>query len=487
MARAMSTVRVLAVAACIAVSGAIIRASEADALGFRGDVRMTASYLDYRVLRRESIPESEVPGDAVVRVLPDGTVVYCIPDGDCYSYRAAGTESSTPMSQEVRVSAWARGGIAARAHVRTRLGTDGFWPRSSEPFLVVTAYSELDRARYRVRVGRQEKGGGLGFYRFDGASASLEAVDRVHIEGFAGRSLGRAATTPGVGDLLEENDELAPDEPSLLWGFQAGFAPWRGLSGSALYQREERFDGSGLYSERAALDARWSARRSAADLSLDWDFAIAEMTETRLRFAQGISRDVSLRLEGRRYQPTFDLWTIWTAFSPVAFLEERGAVSWAVWRGLLIEIEEAYRDYEDTSTESEAFPIEADGWRFVASAHWNSARWSSTAAYQRLQGFGAFKSAVDASVRRRIGERAHLGAYGSGTLQFGEFRLGERVIWGGGLEGFAAAGRLGLEARGGIDRHRFENRPGFEPVTQWRGTLAITLDFGKDPGEAAWR
>jgi hypothetical protein len=472
---------------CVAAAATTLAASESRAIGVRGDVRMTASYVDHRLLLRESIPESEVEGDGVVRRLPDGTTVYCIPGEDCYWYRAAGTESSIPMTQEVRASAWARGGIAARAHVRTRLGTEGFWPRSSERFLAVTAYAELDRARYRVRAGRQEKWGGLGSYRFDGASVSFEALEGVQIEGFVGRSLGRAATTPGIGDLLEDADDLAPDEPSVLWGFQAGFAPWRGLSGSAIYQREERFDGPGLYSERAALDARWSARRTSADLSLDWNFAITEMTEARLRLAQGISRDVSLRLEGRRYQPSFDLWTIWNVFSPIAYLEERGAVSWALRPGLLIEIEEAYRNYEDTSTESEAYPIETDGWRFLGSAHWNSGRWSSTAAYRLHQGFGAFKSAVDASVRHRIGARAHVGAFGSGTQQFAEFRSGEHVMWGGGVEGRAAAGRLGVEARAGVDRHRFEDRPRYEPVTQWRGTLALTFDFGKDPGEGQWR
>ena len=486
MAATVSTVRALA-AVCVAVLGTILFASEPEAAGMRGDVRMTASYLDYRVLVRESIPESEVEGDGVVRRLPDGTTVYCIPDGDCYAYRAAGTESSVPMTQEVRASAWARGGIAARAHLRTRLGTDSFWPRSSERFLVVTAYSELDRARYRVRVGRQEMWSGLGTYRFDGAAASLETWDAVHIQAFVGRSLGRAATTPGIGDLLQNADDLAPDEESVLWGFEAGFAPWRGLSGSAIYQREERFDEAGLYSERAALDARWSARRTAVDLSLDWDFALAEMTEARLRLAQGITRDVSFRLEGRRYQPSFDLWTIWNVFSPVAYREERAAVSWALWRGLRVEIEEAYRDCDDTSTESEAFPIETDAWRFLGSAQWNSARWSGTAAYRLHQGFGAFKSAVDASVRRRIGDRAHIGAFGSGTQQFDEFRSGEQVIWGGGVEGRAAAGRVGVEARGGIDRHGFYDRPGYEPVTQLRGTLAITLAFGQDPGEAQWR
>jgi hypothetical protein len=472
---AMSTAAAVLAAGCLLASGAC-------AQGVRGELSATASYVEYRTVVRESIPESQVPGTGVTRVLPDGTVVTCVPGGDCYYYRAGGINGASPVTQDLRLTAWpGYRGVSAQVHLRGRYGSDDFWPRSSQEFEALAAYVDFERRQVRVRAGRQPRASGLGFHRFDGAAVLWRGLGPLRVEGFAGRSLAGALNEYRSGDLLADADELAPDTGSMLWGAEGKLRLGRRFSSSLLYQREVRTDGDDLYTERVAFDARWSPPELTAEVSVDYDVAFDAFNEARLRLKRPLARTVYLSSELRHYEPFFELWTIWGAFSPVGYDEGRLSAFWEPRSGLSLSAGASYRDYEDTDVGVDFAPIEGDGWRAHLGASWVRREWLAAGTYSLYTGFGAYQSSVDASVGRHFGDRYYLGVYGSGTQQFAEYRFGDGTTFGGGFESRVQVQNTSLDLGLGVYRQTFDNRPGYDDYNQVRGRLGVTMEFGTEP------
>jgi hypothetical protein len=469
-------------AALSAIAGLLLVAAPATAQGLRGELRATAAYLDYRTVVRDSVPESEVPGDGPWRRLPDGTPVVCVPGQFCYWYRAGEMAEATPYTQDLRLTAWPGWrGVSARAHLRGRLGSDAFWPTSSERVAAVELYADFERPDFRVRGGRQRRDGALGAYPFDGAAFLWKGTAPFRVELYAGRSLGRALSQTYTGSLLAEADDLAPDEPAWLFGGTATWRPGRRFSTGFVYQRELRSDRAGLYSERAALDAVLRVGRGTLEASTKFDVAAAEVNDLRVAAKTPIGRRLDAALEGRFHRPFFDLWTIWGAFSPVGYAEGRAALWYAATPELRLEASGAYRDYEDTDTGIEFAPIEGDGLRLAGGARWTRVDWTLSALARLNRGYGAYRSSIDLSMERRFGPRTAFGVYGLGTQQFTEFRFGDGRSRGVGVSGRWGTGSIDLDGRLALYRHSFENRPGYPDYDQWRGTLGLTWRFGTEP------
>lgn len=452
------------------------------AQGVRGELSATASYLEYRTVVRETIPESLVPGDGITRVLDDGTVVTCVPGGDCYYYRAGDVSGVSPLTQDLRLTAWpGYRGVSGHVHLRGRYGSDALWPRSSQRFEALSAYVDFQRRAYRVRAGRQPRMSGLGLYRFDGASVLWRGWKGLRVEAFAGRSLGGSLDQYRTGSLLADADRFAPDTGSILWGIEGKARLGRRLSGSLLYQRELRTDRMDMYTERVAFDGRWTGRPLTADLSLRYDVAFGQFNEARLRLQRPVSRTVVVAGDLRHYHPFFEYWTIWGAFSPVGYNEGRLSAFWRVRPGLRLTAGASYRDYEDTGVSSDIAPIEGDGWRTHVGASWNRKPWTASGTYSLYTGYGAFRSAVDAVVGRDFGPRIHLGVFGTGTQQFAEFRFGDGRTLGGGVQGRARVRNASVDVSLGLYRQSYDNRPGFDDYNQFRGRIGVTMEFGSEP------
>jgi hypothetical protein len=201
------------------------------------------------------------------------------------------------------------------------------WPRADDAFDAIEAWLEVDRGPVRTRLGRQWAVGGLGVFNYDGASLMLRR-GRARLEAIGGRSLVAGLNEPIAGPELGAIDDLPPDENGWLLGLSAS-APIgsRGTAG-ATWQRVIRADRAGLYSERVAADGSWRAFGGSADVSLAWDVSAREVNEASLRLARPLRAGLSATLEARRHRPFFEAWTIWGAFSPVAFDEARAGVSW---------------------------------------------------------------------------------------------------------------------------------------------------------------
>ncbi len=468
----------------VALTVVVLGARPLDGQGYRAEVGVWGSYLELRGAARDSLPEAQVPGDGLRRRLADGTLVTCIPQRFCYWYRSRGEESVTVMSQDVRVSAWAGSrvpGLALHVHARGRFGTDDFWPRSSQEVDLITAFLSYERYGFGVKAGRLARFDGLGYRNFDGASVAWYGLEPLRVEAFGGWSLAPNINAPRSGSLLTTADAFAPDDRGLILGVKVGGRLGRTLVGDILYRREIRTDLLALYSERIALDARALLGSVTAEVSAEYDLSYEEVNDARVRVSAPITGGLEFALQARHYTPFFELWTIWGAFSPVGFNEGRGSLLWAVPGGqLVLEAGGAYRKYEETSAGSESLPIKDHGWRAFAGARWEGGGWFADGDYRAETGFGAVRYGGDVGLGRRFGSGSYLALRGSATQTFGEFRLGDQVVTGGGLEGAWRVGDLALSGGAGLYRVTVDESPSTEDWTQARVHGGISYRFGSD-------
>ena len=482
MNRALGRIRLLCGMAAIVTIVASVPTS-LTAQGYRGELRLGGSYLELQTLIRDSLPESQVPGEGTRRRLPNGTVVSCVPGGYCHWYRSNNVESILVSNQDLVLTGWGgMTGLSGHLHLIGRYGTDNFWPLSGQKFAVSAAYLSLDRQAYRIRAGRLFRSDGLGYYNFDGASAMWRGLRSLWIEAYGGRSLLLGANQPVNGSLLEAVDSFAPDAPGLVFGAELGVRAGSIFSGSVMYQRVIRDDWAALYSERATLDARALLGQTILDLAAEYDIAYAEFNEARLRLTTPLPANFEIMAEARHYTPFFQLWTIWSAFSPVGFNEARGSLAWSEPRsGLRLELGGGYRNYEDTSSGVTFAPLRTDGWRLFGTAGWTGGSWFANGSYRAEAGFGASRFGGDAVFGRRFSRDAYVALRGQATQTFGEFRLNEQVVAGGGIDGSYRIGDLSLTGGAGIYNVNNRERPSEGNWTQPRLYLSAGYRFGMEP------
>jgi len=119
-------------------------------------------YIEIRPFMRDSVPESETTGGGLMRQLPDGRVVRCIPgEAWCRDVRPGTPVSTVPVIHDLALSAFGFGrGVQLYSQVRVRsaYGSDpGLWPQGDDQFEVMSLYGEIEREKVRIRAGRQWK------------------------------------------------------------------------------------------------------------------------------------------------------------------------------------------------------------------------------------------------------------------------------------------------------------------------------------------
>ena len=477
------------VVALIAAGAAFV--GSAGAQGVRVNGVSAMQLVDVRPLVEDSVPIGQASGTGPYRLLPDGTVVRCVA-GDAYCrFLSSGTrKTAAPLVQDLRAVVWGLGqGISAQAHVRARgsLGSaDATWPRADDHFDAIEAWLEMDREQWRARLGRQWTTGGLGLYNYDGGSL-LFRPGRARIDVFGGRSLVVGLNEPATGPELGAVDDLPPDEDGWLIGASA-VVPF-GTRGSVAgtYQRVIRADQAALYSERIAGDISWLLFGGSADAALAYDISALEVNDASLQFARPIGRGVAGSVELRRHRPFFDAWTIWGAFSPVAFDEARAELTWRNTAGNIgVDVRGAWRAYGETNAGLESTPLRTDGWRAGAGAEWLPRQaWMFYADYDVDIGFGASRSDIAAGARWMPDESRWLGLVANGLQHIYEFRVGTGRIIGLRLEGGT---RITPDVRlladlALYDHHLTEGAAGPD-WSQRRFSVRLDWTVGRDPGTA---
>ncbi|MEJ2339758.1 MAG: hypothetical protein P8Y15_12825 [Gemmatimonadales bacterium] len=455
------------------------------AQGIRGTVTIDGSFLQMPTMVRDSLPESEVPGDGLVRQLADGTIVSCTIGEFCRWYRQGPQEDAWVTNQELRFTAWGGvRGLSATVALRGRVGTSEIWPRASQEFDALGAYLTYDTRDVRIRGGRIQLTNSLGYYNYDGAAVLWKTLPFLWVEGWAGWSLSPNIDQPRDGDLMQEADIFAPNRRGLIFGAELGARWGRKLAGSVLYQREIRTDRLALYTERLAFDVGVLLGNVSIDAKGKYDMAYADFNDAKLTITTPIAAGFDFSVQGRRYLPFFELWTIWGAFSPVAFNEATGAVRWSSpGIGLSLEAAGGYRKYEDTNAGAQFVQIKDYGWTISGRATWGNHGWYADGGYRAITGFGAVRYGGDLTFGKTFGPRTYVGLRGTSTQNFGEFRVGEQLVQGGGIDGSIALGDVAIIGSYTLYRISYENQPGAEDWTQNRAYVGLQWRFGLAGGD----
>jgi hypothetical protein len=310
----------------------------------------------------------------------------------------------------------------------------------------------------------------------------------IRIEGYGGRSLARGLHEPR-NEVLDGLEDFVLDQDAWLVGGALELEPVSGTVLAGRYQRAIWADGSGLVSERASLDLRTDLLGPVrVDGSLDWDVAFDRLGKSHLRASVPIRpANVTVQANYRHYVPYFELRTIWGFFSPTGYDEGEIRLSWAPLGELSLWGSAALRQYKETDADILPPAEEDDTRRLGVGARWRpgglASRWSVDARYVLEDGFGAFLSHADASVRWQATSELGIRARGTAFQQVEDFRVGEGVVVGGGL-GIDLRLWEGIRFEGGMDVYRqtFENRPSAVDWNQIRAYSSLRIPVGGDPG-----
>lgn len=444
-------------------------------------------YIELRPLTSDSVPAGSTQGTALLRALPDGRVVRCLPgDAYCRDLRPAARVSTIPMVTDLEASAWGFGeGLRLFTQLRLRNGWGSapeLWPQGSRTLEALAAYAELDRGNARVRLGRQWTVSGLGFYNFDGLSAQLRAGRRLTLEAYGGRSLVRGLNESRVSGALESIEALAPPTSGILGGARARYSPAPGTAFSAAYQVESRGRGEGLLSELAVFNAMAPIGRFTTDASLEMDVASAQVNEATLRVRTPALRRATLYGELRRYRPYFELWTIWGAFSPLAYDEARGGITWAPASGTLVLRGETSRRRYERDDAGGFGDYRREGWGVGASGTWTPlAPWRFDASARVETGFGAARREGAAGIARQLANDGFLSLQAVAFQQYFELRLDDGTVLGGEAEAAIPLNeRLRVRASLAVYRHAGARTAAVD-WNQRRASLRLEWNVGSEP------
>jgi len=464
------------------------------AQGVRGTATTTTRYLELRPIIQDTVSRSRVTELPDGRLEFEGRPVTCVTEQPCVFYRPGVTQSATFASQDVGLTAWGFGvtGLSATVLLRARADLAGEfeWPRSDDPFDAVLAYAQYNRGMLRVRLGRQLNVSGLGFAGYDGVNLLAEPIARLSLEGYAGRSLLRGTSEPRD-EALRGVEDFPFDSLSRQFYIFGGAARWEPLVGTALtvrYQREIQGLQGAISAERASFDFSTQLLRPVRlEGAVDYDVAFDRIGKAHLRAqAPLLHSRLILDATARRYQPWFDLFTIWGFFSPVAYDEAELRATWRPLNSLRVWGSAAYRRYQESDAPIVLGGVERESKRGELGAEWvASARLSCDGSYRWERGAGAFLSSGDATVRWSPWNRVAVFANGTAFQQIEEFRVGEGIVTGvGGGAEVELRSRTRLMAGANVYRQDFANRASAADWNQLRAYASLNIGFGEDPGAA---
>lgn len=395
-----------------------------------------------------------------------------------------------PLTQDLNVNVWGLGtGVRLYGEFRGRVSAGEhteLWPQADDPFDVLAAYAEINRAKFRARAGRQWKSSALGFYNFDGASLLVRPSRVISAELYGGWSL-----LPGESDQVTDAaiaaiEPYAPDEKRNLVGGEIKLRFGPRVSLTTLYQREITTDRSAIHSERIAADATLRAGRLVLDGGVESDLANEVINEARARLYLPLGSQFSTALEARRYRPYFDLWTIWGAFNPIGFSEALATASWQARSGnASLRLGGGLRRYNDDNGGVQWERLRDDGWRVLADASITPTRMLTlSGAYRADIGFGASRSQGDVNAQFNINQGSYLGFNVAAFQMINELQISDGTVYGFGTN---AAFKLPRDTRIGwnfaVYRHDNVKPATTTDWSQLRGTLFIEWTVGSNPDQ----
>lgn len=419
-----------------------VGAPRAHAQGYRLRLDNRIQSVAFRGVELDSVPASAtVTGPSGGLYTLDGFSVRCSPGSlFCYFFRTGAEHRAAPAVTGAEITLWGLGvtGLSLYGNVRMAfdLGDADVWPGTHPDVQLLEAFAEYNKEAFAARLGRQVYTSRLGYSGFDGARVTLRDVRRgFDAVGYLGEGLARGIALPVTTKALNPLDDFQPRDRQIVGGASLGYSG-RLADVRLDYQREVDPIPDYFVSERAALATTiHPLRRLALSGGAEYDIA------------QGLwgSADATLRYAGKtwtasaavqRYRPHFELWTIWGAFSPVAYHAVTGAASFSGLPHLQFRVRGTRFWYEETDTDTPLAKVEDHGWRFGFGASWSPlARWSFEVGHDAEFGPGASYGSLDATVTYAPRDQLILSLNGARLTRPLEFRVDEATLHQIGIEG----------------------------------------------------
>ena len=471
------------------VSAALLVAAvplRGEAQDYRIRVDASSQVVSFRGLTADSIAIGlAVPSPSGGLQTPDGHAVRCGAGAYCFYMKPGPALRGMPSTTSASVILWGLGvpGLTFRATGRllADLGPDKVWPGTEPAAQLIQGYFEYQRSLLTARAGRQLVASRLEHLGFDGAWLKARWDQHsLELAGYGGWGLGQATALPVTSPALNPLDEWRPRDRQIVTGAEAAWMH-RVLDVRTEYRREMDPVDNAFVSERAALSlgARFAELRAmgGADYNIaEGHLGSADLTVTWLQ------PRYSLSAGARRYRPYFSLWTLWGAFSPVAYHAVNGSAELRVSEQLSLHGRgERYR-YEDTGVSTGLVPrLQDRGWRASAGAMTTAGpQWTFDANVGLEHGPGASGRFADAAVSYAAGERYTFDVYGGTMARPLELRYYDATSrWIGGR----AEWRLSPQQRAWadvalIDDQRERPDASASSLTQVRARAGLSLTFG---------
>lgn len=475
------------VVACVALFGAVLSASSARAQGWRLRLDSRIQRVGYTGVELDSIPESSVVTAADGSLTsPEGFAVECLA-GFCSFFRPGPVLTAAPLTTTADAVVWGVGMPGVSLHTSARLGVDlgtaDVWPGTSPAVQLIEGYAEYAGTHVTAQLGRTTAISRLGYTGFDGGLLKVRGLNgAVSVGAYGGFGLARGIAIPVTSPALTPLDDFQPRDRQGVIGADLSWAvPF--FSGRAVYERQVSRGSGDVVSERAGADAV---------LRLGSGVALSGGADYDLAFGQWGTADASLdvaprnspltvSLGARRYRPYFDLWTVWGAFSPVAYHAISGAFQLTPLAGIRIGARGESYWYDPTETNTPLVDVEDHGWRWTATAAYaRDPRWSADVGYTLDNGPGANLRGIQAQLHWAAERRVTLTGIVATLDRPLEFRFDESNVWNVGVTAdWIVNERVHLD--GGITRYaetRDRPDPGAIDWNQWRLSAGVRWQFG---------
>ena len=482
MTAPVGTAVVCAALACLGARGAA-----AQEYRLRLDTRLQT--VAFRGVTLDSIAATDVvigPGGGLET--PGGRAVSCASESNFCSFYLPGPRlESDPLVSTADLTVWGLGaaGLSFRGNARwgTDLSGDHLWPGTRPAVQLLEAYAEYATTGLTGRLGRQHVTGRLGWTGIDGAALTVRSGRTgLELTGYAGWGMARGLDLPVTSPALNPLDEYQLPQRDVTAGAVLG---WRGRAADfrAEYRREIDPSADQFVSERAALTAvLHPVDRLSLTGGAEYDLAQGWWGTTDLTLRYDMPR-LSADAGVRRYRPYFELWTIWGAFSPIAYTAIDGSVSASPHKRLRLRAVGERYWFDDNGAETALATFEDRGWRVTFSATaLASAELTLDGSYREEFGPGAASRSWDARVTWLPTPDLSVAAFGSTLTRPLELRFDEAQVDAIGLDAvYRVSERLQLALSGA---QYFEDRrrpdPGAFDWNQFRLQARITWLFGSD-------
>ena len=457
------------------------------AQGYRLRLDSRMQGVSWRGIERDSVPRAEaVTQENGGLVSSEGFRLTCEAEW-CHYFRAGAVVRGVPLVNVADLTVWGFGvpGLRLRANARhgTDLGDVARWPGTEPELQLVEGYLEYNRASVTMQVGRQFLASRLGAYGLDGARATWRPSSlRFDLSGYAGWGMARGSVLPVTSPAVNPLDDFQPRDRQLTVGADVG---WNSAVANVRMEYRREVDPAVDYfvSERAAGSvALRPLRRVSFTGGAAYDLAMQHWgsADATLSYMAPVA---TLSIGARRYLPFFDLWTIWGAFSPVAFHAWHGGITATPIEGLTLHGRGERYQFEESGAVSGLVHVEDQGWRMEGGVVWQpDTAWSFALGHQAEFGPGASSLGYDARVTWRPREQLAVTVHAATLRRPLELRFSDATlaIYGGEVDWRPGPHwRLGLGLTR-VDEQRDRPDAAAMDWDQWRFTARITVLRGTD-------